>query len=284
MRKQIKYILFSLLLVSTFSCTKEKLNTSIIDTGTPYLNETDQWVRTNFTTPYNIEILYKWNDGETTVGKNLIPPKEEFVIPLMKMLDSVWIQPYIKEGGIDFFKKLTPKQFLLIGSPSYNSDGSRTQGTAEGGRKIVLYAVDWYNPKNKALLWEEYIHVIFHEFGHIMHQTINHDPEYKNIIPGYTAAWTDFTDTQAKEKGFITAYSLSGPDEDFVEIMSIFITSSPTDWDANLSTIQNATAKAAIQKKLEDVRKYMKSAWNIDIYSLRTTVNASIDRVVNNAN
>ncbi|MDD2797188.1 MAG: putative zinc-binding metallopeptidase [Bacteroidales bacterium] len=282
MKKIATKLLFSLLLLSSISCTKEKLSDSIIDTNKPFLNETDQWIRTNYTNPYNIEVIYKWNDGETTIGKNLIPPKEEMVKPIMKMLDSVWIQSYIKEGGLAFFKKLTPKQFLLIGSPSYNSDGSRTQGTAEGGRKIVLYAVDWYNPANKALIWEEYIHVIFHEFGHIMHQTINYDPDYKNTISGYTAAWTDFSDTQAREKGFITAYSLSGPDEDFVEVLSIFVTTSPASWDVTISAIQNPAAKAALIAKLDKVKTYMNSAWNIDIYSLRTTVNEAIDRVVTN--
>ena len=285
MRKSIKYILFLIVLVGVSSCTKEQLLTdSVIDTSKPQLNATDLWIRTNYTEPYNVEVLYKWNDGEATPGKNLVPPKEELVIPFMQMLDSVFIKPYITEGGVDFFRKLTPKQFLLIGSPSYNTDGTRTQGTAEGGRKIVLYSLNWFNPKDKQQLWDEYIHVVFHEFGHIMHQTISHDPDYMNIVPGYTAVWFGSTDAEAREKGFITAYSLSGPDEDFVEIMSIFITTSPAYWDGLIASVQDAKAKAAIIKKLDVVVKYMKSAWNIDAYSLRTTVNASIDRVVNNAN
>lgn len=280
MKKLINYFVFVALLSGFFSCSKEKLTDSIIDTSTPYLNSTDQWIRANFTSPYNIEVLYKWDDGETTVGKNLVPPKQEVVIPLMQMLDSVWIAPYIRAAGKDFFKQNTPKQFLLIGSPSYNSDGSRTQGTAEGGRKIVLYSLNWFNPKDKAQIWEEYIHVIFHEFGHILHQTKNYNPDYKNIISGYTAAWTDFSDAQALEKGFITAYSLSGPDEDFVEIMSIYITTSPSSWDTKVNGIQNALAKAAIQRKLEIVTNYMKSSWHIDINALRTDVNASFDKYV----
>lgn len=284
MKKSIKYILFLVALLGVSSCTKEKLLTdSVIDTSKPQLNATDQWIRTNYTEPYNVEVLYKWNDGEATPGKTLVPPKEEFVIPFMQMLDSVWIKPYIVEGGVDFFKRLTPKQFLLIGSPSYNSDNSRTQGTAEGGRKIVMYSLNWFNPKDKQLLWDEYIHTVFHEFGHIMHQTVSHDPDYKNIIPGYTAAWTDFTDAQAREKGFISNYSLSGPDEDFVEIMSIFLTSSPAYWDGLIARVQDPKAKAALIKKLDVVVKYMKSAWKIDAYSLRTTVNTAFDKVVTQA-
>ncbi|MFZ4456425.1 MAG: zinc-binding metallopeptidase [Bacteroidales bacterium] len=280
MKKQFKYILLLVLLVGFFGCKEEKLTDSIIDTSTPYLSETDNWIRTNYTVPYNISVIYKWNDGETTFGKNLIPPKQELVAPLMNMIDSVWISPYIQEAGAQFFKDLSPKQFLLIGSPSYNSDGSRTQGTAEGGRKIVLYAVNWYNPKDSAQLWEEYVHVIFHEFGHIMHQIKPYNPDYKKTIPGYTAAWTDFSDTEAREKGFITAYSLSGPDEDFVEILSIFLTTSPAYWNSTIGSIQNATAKQAIIDKQEIVVKYLKSAWGIDAESLRTRVNASFQKVL----
>ncbi|OIP81247.1 MAG: hypothetical protein AUK44_10330 [Porphyromonadaceae bacterium CG2_30_38_12] len=277
-------ILFFIFLAGLFACTSDTLETSKIDTSAPPLNQTDQWIRTNYTTPYNIEVLYKWNDGQISAGKNVVPPKEDFVKPIMSMLDSIWIQPYVQEAGVDFFKALTPKQFLLIGSPSYNADGSRTQGQAESGRKIILFSVNWFDPTNKDLLWEEYIHVIFHEFAHIMHQTKNYDIDYKNTIPGYTVAWTNFTDKEALEKGFISAYSLSAPDEDFVETMSIFLTKSPEWWDARINGIANATAKAAVQKKLDIVVKYLKNAWNIDAYQLRTRVNKAFERVVANGN
>jgi len=270
-----------LLILSVFfaSCSQETLTDSIIDTTPPQMNLTDTWIRTNFTNPYNIEVIYKWNDGQTTLEKNLIPPKEEFVKPLMLMLDSVWMQPFIEEGGADFFKRLAPKQFLLIGSSSYNDDGSRTQGQAESGRKIILYTVNSYNPINTNLLWAEYIHVVFHEFAHIMHQTKNFDIEYKNITPSYTVAWTNYQDATALQKGFVTAYSMSAPEEDFVEIMSIFLTTPPANWDARIETITNKDAKSAILKKLEIVVKYLKNSWNIDAYNLRIKVNAAINKV-----
>jgi substrate import-associated zinc metallohydrolase lipoprotein len=67
----------------------------------------------------------------------------------MSSVKRVWIDPYILQGENFFFKKYCPKLFVLAGSANWNLDGSITLGTAEGGRKIVLYLLNDF--KNKSM-------------------------------------------------------------------------------------------------------------------------------------
>ena len=99
----------------------------------------DNWILDTLTTPYNIAVKYKWDQGELQddFNKNLVPPKEEKVIPMMGAIKKVWINSYITEAGLDFFKRISPKFFILVGSPAFER-GAIKLGTAEGGRKVTL--------------------------------------------------------------------------------------------------------------------------------------------------
>ena len=55
--------------------------------------------------------------------------------------------PYVEEAGKVFYNKYSPKFFILSGSNEYNSEGSITLGTAEGGRKVILYGVNLFKIK-----------------------------------------------------------------------------------------------------------------------------------------
>src|SRR5690349_7156314 len=99
----------------------------------------DKWIVDNLTTPYNITAKYKWDQGELQgdLDRTLTPPKEEKVIPVMNAVKKAWIDIYIAEGGDLFFKTISPKFFILVGSPAFLR-GAVKLGTAEGGRKVTL--------------------------------------------------------------------------------------------------------------------------------------------------
>src|SRR6266496_3119278 len=80
----------------------------------------DQWLYDTLTVPYNIATKYKWDQFELEVNKTIVPPKEEKVIPVMRTVKKVWIDPYIAQAGLFFFKKYSPKLFVLAGSASWN--------------------------------------------------------------------------------------------------------------------------------------------------------------------
>ena len=102
----------------------------------------DRWLHDTLTVPFNIAVKYKWDQFEFELNKTLVPPKEEKIIPVMSAIQKVWMNTYIAEAGALFFKKYCPKYFILSGSASWNENGTITLGTAEGGRKVVLYLVN----------------------------------------------------------------------------------------------------------------------------------------------
>jgi substrate import-associated zinc metallohydrolase lipoprotein len=234
----------------------------------------DTWIETNFTKPYNIEVKYRWDANEVPL-KILVPPFVSQVQPVMEGVKAIWIDPYEKEAGSDFIKKFCPKQYILVGSANWNTDGTITLGTAEGGRKVVLYQVNSFDKKDVAGV-KQMLHTIHHEFGHILQQNITPDVSYKRITPGsYTSNWYNVSDATALSLGYITSYSMSGPDEDFVEILATMLVEGKTAYDARVNST-NATAKAALRAKEQIVKDYLKSAYNIDFTRLQTTTQTAI--------
>lgn len=274
------FLIFSLIGLLT-SCSEESLTDSIIVDNDRPKTEVDIWIDSNIVEPYNIEVKYRWDDKETDLSKNLVPPEEEKVVPFLEVLKSLWIDTYVEQAGADFVKTLSPKQILLIGSLNFNSDGTVTEGTAEGGRKIVLYDINGFDSHNAADV-KHMIHVVHHEFAHIMHQTKDYSTEFDEITPeGYTSTWYNVSEAEAQNAGFITSYALSSTNEDFVEMIAIFLTNSNAEWEAILAGISDQSGVVAIRKKEAIMVDYFMKSWGIDMYDFQTQVSKEIDRIVN---
>jgi substrate import-associated zinc metallohydrolase lipoprotein len=257
----------------------------------------DHWLYDTLTVPFNIAVKYKWDQFEFELNKVLVPPKEEKVVPVMAAIKKVWIDTYIEEAGLTFFKKYCPKFFILSGSASWNENGTITLGTAEGGRKVVLYLLNdfrtkdmpGYVPSDSSNV-KQMFHVIEHEFGHILHQTVMYPQEFKQISTGYyTGNWNNISDAAARQDGFVTAYAMSAYDEDFVEMISMMLVEGKVGFDKIVNSIppgnsingmSQADAKARLRKKETMVVDYFKSVWDIDFYSLQTKTRRTIDQLL----
>lgn len=294
-------ILILLCCVSLAACNKEDALEDVNnipglggDTWTP--GPIDQWITDSLTKPLNIAAKYKWDQNELELNKTLTPPKEEKIIPVLSAIRKVWIQNYIAEAGEIFMKRYCPKFFVLVGSASWNLDGTITLGTAEGGRRVVLYVLNdfrikgmpGYTPTDSFTV-KEMFHTIEHEFGHILHQNIMYPTDFKRISVGkYTSNWNNVTDYEANLDGFITAYSQSNPDDDFVEMISMMLVEGKQGYEAMLANIQDNSptgttpdqARNILRQKEAIVVAYFKDTWNIDFYKLQARTRASIDELV----
>lgn len=260
-------------MVTVIACSKkESLDTSnLLGLGgdTTKKGPIDLWLYENMTKPYNIEVKYRWDPWEVDLSKTLVPPDESKVIDAMSVVKQIWINPYNAETGSEtFIKRYAPKYFVLIGSPQYDFNNNEILATAEGGNRIVMFVVNRFDRNNISEL-RMMLHTIQHEFAHILHQNIMYPQEYKTITPGYTSTWFNFTDRQAQSMGYITAYSMDNPDDDFVEMVATMLIEGRARFN-ELVDAQNATAQAAIRRKEQIVVDYFKKAWNIDFYSLQT--------------
>lgn len=262
-------------------------------------NELDKWLYQNYTLPYNIDVVYRWDAAQAYSSLSevqLVPVEFDAVQPMMAALRDVWFEPYIQATGNsqDFLKEVAPKKIVLVGSPEYQN-GSYKLGQAEEGRKILLLNVNNFDASDENEL-KESLHTIVHEFTHILHQTKLFDKKYQEISTGrYNSNWTLLKDPEARRLGFITSYAMLNKDEDFAEMVSGILVFG-YDWfkdtvlaEAEKST-ENPNAKADLEAKLAIVESYFKETWNIEFFDnetsgekgLETYFREAIEKVVSN--
>jgi substrate import-associated zinc metallohydrolase lipoprotein len=241
--------------------------------------ELDTWLYNSFTAPYNIEVKYRWDNSEVDPYKNLVPPSVGKVQDVMDVVKRVWIDTYSDIAGADFIKQYCPKQFILVGSGSYNFDGSTTLGTAEGGRKILLYVINHFDADDQEGV-KDLIHTVEHEFAHILHQNISYPAEFKQITGGsYTANWSSVPESEARARGFITSYAMASPDEDFVEMISVMLVEGKQGYEKIIACETNSTSRQLLRTKEQTVIEYFRRSYNIDFYELQTKVQEAIQEI-----
>lgn len=296
MKMNIKYGVYALLAAGLFafsSCQEEPLTGTVLAEPEP-MTELDLWIDTVFRQSYNIRVQYKWDEADTDHAHDIVPPRVELVQPFLKVVKKVWGDPYVEVASLknEFLRQYSFRELKLIGSGSWNNN-SVTLGLAEGGYKITLYTVNDFDLEagvSRAAL-QEFFQTMHHEFGHILNQRKKYDEQFKNISGGYVASWTSFNDSQALERGFVSAYSMSGDGEDFVEILAHYVCRSAEEWEELLSPLnvpqENANyadyqeSRRMIEDKLQVVRSYMQDSYGVDIDQLRDAILRNMDEVVN---
>lgn len=243
----------------------------------------DKWIDTSFLDPYNIKVYYEWNQNLVDNNRYLFPPTVEKVQPSLEVVKKIWIDSYSTIGGADFVKKISPREFVLVGGTNLNTTGTQILGLAEGGQRVTLFEIDYLNRKSRPDV-TRFIHTIQHEYVHILNQTKPFDEQaWSKLTPsGYTASWYIQPEATSRNLGFVTSYARLNIYEDFAETASIILTSSKAEYDALLASVTNATAKANIKKKEAIVVQYYKDNFNMDFYALRDEAQKNTDFIIAN--
>ena len=99
-----KIIIFAALCLSFLTaCDKEDLggsNIHVPEFDYNALSETDKYIYDHYTVPYNVEVVYRWNQGDVSsddMRKNLVPPRESQVEPFLEIIEKVWMDTYTAE-------------------------------------------------------------------------------------------------------------------------------------------------------------------------------------------
>jgi substrate import-associated zinc metallohydrolase lipoprotein len=222
---------------------------------------------------------------------------------MLSALAKVWFDPFIYAAPYGFLQQHTPKTIVLAGSPEYAADGnSMVLGTAEGATKIFLTNVNAFEPTNATVI-RSYLHVIEHEYTHILNQDRLFPDDFKQISRQFydPTGWLnyDYNNHEAWERGYFTNYSMTAPDEDFAEVVASILVKG-VDWFerevipiAEKSTV-NPNAAQNLRDKVEIVRKYYKDEFDIilfdtiengkEVKGLATLVQEAVEYVVNSAN
>lgn len=285
MRRQIVHILTCILVASVCgACSKDDVDkdNSIFDITSPERTEFDKWILSNYTYPYNIDFKYRMEDIESDPQYDLVPADLEKSVAMAKIVKHLWLETYDEIAGITFTKTYVPKIIHLIGSGAFDSNGSYVAGTAEDGMKVTLYNINALDLDNidPVQLNDYYFHVIHHEFAHILQQKKSYDTEFRKISDGKYVGdnWINEHYPDHLEAGFITKYARSSVDEDFVEIFSIYITYTEERWNEALAAAGTAGAEI-IGQKLDILKVYMATKWNIDMDQLRDVIQRRISEI-----
>lgn len=275
MKKYILYLIGVTVLCLSYGCSEDDLDSkSIFDTNPVELNDFDKWIRSNLVAPYNINVVYRLDDIEAPYRYTLTPAEYEKSVLLAKLAKFIWLEALDEAAGFEFTRTYVPRTLLFVGSGGYDTQGTVTLGTAEGGIKIVLFNVNSLviTPQTNVLNFS-YFKTMFHEFSHILHQTKNYDIEFQKITESsyVLGDWYMHSAADAYKLGYVSAYSRHSPNEDFVEIISIYVTRSQENWN-NILTAAGPDGAAIINRKFEIVQNYLKNSWGIDLDELRRIV------------
>lgn len=278
MEKKILYYAFVALISSLCfsSCSNEELDsTSKIVDSQKEENEFDRWVLTNYVVPYNIDLKYRMESIESDLNYQLVPADYNQSVRLAKLMKYLCLEAYDEvTGSRNFIRSYYPKMIHLVGSAAYRNNGTMLLGTAEGGLKITMYYVNALI-LNIDFLNHYYIKTMHHEFAHILNQTKPYSTDFDQISgteyvnDSWNTAYPN--DADALKEGFISPYAASESREDFVELLSIYVTSTAEVWNQMLVTADTSGA-AIINQKFEIVYNYMLNSWNIDLNKLRSVI------------
>ena len=245
--KKLNILLFAFLAyvsVNSFvACSEDELGPTIFPAEDKPLDRTlgtfplDTFIKKHMLERYNMKYIYRMEDVGADMQKNLVPAKYEKSVDLAILTKYLWLDVYDKLAGEKevFLKKYAPRIIHVIGSPAYNEDGSRTVGVAEGGVKITLMEANKLNVdeiEGANGLNNLFFHTMHHEFAHILDQTYQRPTAFDLLSSAlYDAAWNDKHDSVQCSLGFVTPYGSSANREDWVEVLSCYVTYTQERWD-----------------------------------------------------
>ena len=289
MKKIVYSFVFIFALIAFVACERDPVdvNNSVIPERTAYQTAFDRWLYENITSEYNIRLIYRFEDIEADPRHNVIPVRLRQAEVMAQIIQHVWLAAYDEAVDSTFTRSFQPRLVQLIGSNAYLEHG-RILGTAEGGLKVSLFNVNAINEHNldPVMLNREFFHTIHHEFAHILHQRRMFSDDFQRISDAYyiMGSWIDYANPpgviRALQLGFITPYSRFNHYEDFVELFSVYVTNTPEEWNRRLAIARTGgppsrpgvTGEDVINQKMDILRDYMLSVWNLCIYRLRDVV------------
>ena len=145
MESKIRSIILSMLLLLFFQCATEDSNSQYVPPSTTEITHAnDQYLYdsngVSLFERYGTATRWRWNDNFISPTQRATPIDADFVIPVAKLVDYLWVGPYASTGSnaVNFIKELFPAELVFIGSYIFNDDGTVLLGYAEGGARVTL--------------------------------------------------------------------------------------------------------------------------------------------------
>ena len=284
---KINKIAFLLLFVlNCIACSEDKLNeVSVIDEGKAQIESTelDNWILNNITKPYGIEVIYRWEKNNKELGLETY------------RLNEV--------GGKDFLLGRVPIKLYLYGGGNPDENGvERLYNPQLTAAEMCIYNVNDFEAGNadKVFVLMRSVH---HQLAKRLMQLMNYDYDKFFAISGhrYTGTTEPIAaplgyaqtgkekfglDSYANKRGFYTMLSFLSAEDDFAEIISSTLTSTPkevfdagvaaqtpdTDIDPEVNARYAKEAEQAYKEFIEKqafVNEYVQKNWHINLKQMQ---------------
>lgn len=235
----------------------------------------DKWLNTNFNIPWNINVQYRFSLYETDYQRNVAPIELAKVQPSMQAMLNCFINPYSKIAGETFGKVQFPKQWVLYGSGSYNTDNTYVLGSATNARRVDLYDLNNFSPSDGENVRRR-VRTVHHEFTHCLNQTIPIPPAFELVSKGdYDPDWAGKSDSAVRLLGFVSPYASSAYTEDFAEMVAHIVVQGPV-WYNNYLAQANASGRARLKEKESIIYQYLLNYYSINLYKLQDEVQRAL--------
>ena len=259
MKIKITKIAFILsFILSCVACSEDKLSeNSVIDENKTQIESTelDNWILNNITKPYGIEVIYRWEKNSNADGVYIYPPKIEKVRAVLEAVKELGLDTYLlKEvGGKDFLLGRLPIKLYLYGGGNPDENGvERLYNPQLTAAEMCIYNVNEFEPTDfdKVFVLMRSVH---HQLAKRLMQFVSYDRDKFYAISGhrYTGTTEPIAaplgyaktgkerfglDNYANKRGFYTMLSFLSAEDDFAEIISSTLTSTPKEvYDAGVA-------------------------------------------------
>ena len=321
MKIKITKIAFILsFILSCVACSEDKLSgNSVIDENKTQIEATelDNWILNNITKPYGIEVIYRWEKNSNADGIYIYPPKIEKVRVVLEAVKELGLDTYLlKEvGGKDFLLGRLPIKLYLYGGGNPDENGvERLYNPQLTAAEMCIYNVNEFEPTDfdKVFVLMRSVH---HQLAKRLMQFVSYDRDKFYAISGhrYTGTTEPIAaplgyaktgkerfglDNYANKRGFYTMLSFLSAEDDFAEIISSTLTSTPKEvYDAGVAASTPDTdvdpevnaryAKEAEQAYKEFIAKqtfvneYVQKEWHINLKQMQVISVRRINNYIN---
>lgn len=256
----IKNIICLLLPCLLQACTNESLSEqSVVDAGAVQNPQTelDRWIADSITAPYNIEVVYRWQKNANTGTTFVSPPKPDNVKAILRAVRELCFETYRQEnlGGADFLQGKTPLRIYLYGGQNVDENGVELLNNPQlTPSEMCIFRVDYFKAgdANKMYALMRSVH---HQFARRLAELVAYDRDKFTAISGhrYTgsteplAAPLGYSKKEkdyfgladyANKRGFYTMQAFLSAEDDFAEIISSTLCSTPKEVNDAINTAQ----------------------------------------------
>lgn len=270
-------------------------------------SELDHWIAQEITEPYQIEVVYRW-DEKRRPGTFVYPAEEQNVRAVLETIKSLWLESFELPtvGGPGYLRGKLPIRIKMYGGPNVDPHGVELlYDPTSVPVEMSIYNVNAYDPSDPDRVYG-LMRSVLHQFAKRMLELYPYDRDRFYQISGhryitsteaiaaplsYLSGYREKLglDFYANKRGCYTMLSFLSPEDDMAESISVTLLSTPQaiegmleeaaqpedDPDPEVAKRYAAEAAEAYRElvaKQAFIREYITSRWGLDLTRTEVTI------------